>query len=103
MGDSTRRAFLRGAVCATAAAAATSSAQSGTRPVPDLATFPYGAVELLSGRLKTQFEENHAFFLNLSEDRLLKIYRQRTGLPAPGADMGGWYDDFCPGASFGQY
>jgi len=34
---------------------------------------------------------------------MLKIYRQRVGLPAPGADMGGWYDDFCPGASFGQY
>ena len=45
----------------------------------------------------------HTFFLNLSEDRLLKIYRQRVGLPAPGEDMGGWYDDFCPGASFGQY
>ncbi len=50
-----------------------------------------------------QFDQTHAFFLNLSEDRLLKIYRQRAGLPAPGEDMGGWYDDFCPGASFGQY
>jgi DUF1680 family protein len=99
----TRRTFLRGAVCATAAAATKSGAQSGTRPVPDLTTFPYGAVELLDGPLKRQFDENHAFFLNLSEDRLLKIYRQRTGLPAPGEDMGGWYDDFCPGASLGQY
>ena len=34
---------------------------------------------------------------------MLKIYRQRVGLPAPGPDMGGWYDDFCPGAHFGQY
>src|SRR5580693_7570375 len=103
MSDWTRRTFLRGAVCATASAAAKSRAQSGTRPVPDLAIFPYGAVELLDGPFKRQFDENHAFFLSLSEDRLLKIYRQRTGLPAPGDDMGGWYDDFCPGASFGQY
>jgi len=78
-------------------------AQSGALPNPALTTFPYGAVELLGGPLKRQFEENHAFFLNLSEDRMLKIYRQRAGLPAPGEDMGGWYDDFCPGAHFGQY
>ena len=60
-------------------------------------------MQLLDGPLKRQFDENHSFFLNLSEDRLLKIYRQRSGLPAPGPDMGGWYDDFCPGAHFGQY
>jgi DUF1680 family protein len=41
----------------------------------------------------------------LDEDRVLKVYRQRTGLPAPGKDMGGWYDptDFAPGHSFGQW
>src|ERR1700735_3611952 len=103
MSDWTRRTFLRGAACATAAAVAGSRAQSSTLPVPDLAVFPYGAVELLSGPLQRQFDENHTFFLNLSEDRLLKIYRQRAGLAAPGDNMGGWYDDFCPGASFGQY
>jgi hypothetical protein len=54
------------------------------------------------GPLKRQFDQNHQFFLNLSDDRLLKIYRQRVGLPAPGENMGGWYDDFCPGAHFGQ-
>ncbi len=68
-----------------------------------LSPFPYGAVELLEGPLKHQFDENHQFFSSLSEDRLLKIYRQRAGLPAPGDSMGGWYDDFCPGAHFGQY
>ncbi len=70
---------------------------------PKLAVFSYDQVQLLPGPLKRQFDQNHTFFLNLSEDRLLKIYRQRTGLPAPGENMGGWYDDFCPGASFGQY
>ena len=68
-----------------------------------LSQLPYSQVELLDGPLKQQFDQNHAFFLRLSEDRMLKIYRQRAGLPAPGPDMGGWYDDFCPGAHFGQY
>ena len=103
MGNWTRRTFLEGAVCTAVAAARKSRAQSFAPPDPYLEVFPYGAVELLSGPLKRQFDENHSFFLNLSEDRLLKIYRQRAGLPAPGEDMGGWYDDFCPGAHFGQY
>jgi len=93
----TRRTFLQ-AVAGSAAAAAMTS------PVPArLQTFGYGDVQLGESPLKRQFDENHKFFLNLPDDRLLKIYRQRTGLPAPGEDMGGWYDDFCPGAHFGQY
>ena len=65
--------------------------------------------------MKKQFEENHARFLNLDDDRLLKVFRQVAGLPAPGEDMGGWYDltgfslergdfhGFIAGHSFGQY
>ena len=80
-----------------------------------LATFAYSDVELLDGPMKRQFEENHARFLNLDDDRLLKVYRQVAGLPAPGEDMGGWYDlngfslehndfhGFIAGHSFGQY
>src|SRR5262249_32080098 len=49
------------------------------------------------------------------EDSLLKPFRQRQGMPAPGTDMGGWYDNsddfdakdnfhgFIPGHTFGQY
>jgi uncharacterized protein len=103
MADVTRRALLQGAACAALGTATRSRAHSDPLPKPALSVFPYGAVELLNGPLKAQFDQTHSFFLNLSEDRLLKIYRQRVGLPAPGEDMGGWYDDFCPGASFGQY
>jgi DUF1680 family protein len=93
----TRRTFLQ-------TVAATSLAAAVANPVQrKLATFRYSDVQLGDGPMKKQFDQNHAFFLNLSEDRLLKIYRQRVGLPAPGEDMGGWYDDFCPGAHFGQY
>ncbi len=107
MQRSTRRTFLGSAAVLSAASFTARSAEEPRSASADqhanLQTFPYGAVELLPGPLKRQFDQNHTFFLNLSEDRMLKIYRQRTGLPAPGEDMGGWYDGFCPGAHFGQY
>jgi DUF1680 family protein len=80
-----------------------------------LATFPYSDVQLLDGPMKRQFEENHTRFLNLDEDRMLKVFRQVAGMPAPGEDMGGWYDltgfslegndfrGFIAGHTFGQY
>ncbi len=98
---STRRAFVGSAIGAGYALRSLPSAAKDT--ASGLTPFRYGDVQLLPGPAKKQFDQNHSFFLNLSEDRLLKVYRQRTGLPAPGEDMGGWYDGFCPGASFGQY
>jgi hypothetical protein len=80
-----------------------------------LSLFRYSDVQLLDGPFRAQFEQNHRFFLDLNEDGLLKPFRQRQGLPAPGPDMGGWYDNaddfnekdnfhgFIPGHSFGQY
>jgi len=117
-----RRTFLK---TATAVAAGTYAARRvpawcetnrGTIAIETpLMTFPYGDVELLDGPMKRQFEENHSRFLNLDDDRLLKVFRQVAKLPAPGDDMGGWYDltgfnlaqndfhGFIPGHSFGQY
>jgi len=80
-----------------------------------LTTFAYADVQLADGPMKRQFEENHARFQNLDEDRMLKVFRQVAGLAAPGEDMGGWYDltgfslegndfhGFIAGHSFGQY
>ncbi|HXW57567.1 MAG TPA: beta-L-arabinofuranosidase domain-containing protein, partial [Candidatus Cybelea sp.] len=80
-----------------------------------LAQLSYAQVELLDGIFREQFDHNHQLFLGLDEDALLKPFRQREGLPAPGPDMGGWYDNsddfnpahsfhgFIPGHSFGQY
>jgi len=82
---------------------------------PALNQFGYGEVELLEGPMRQQFDQNHAFFLARDEDMLLKPFRQRAGLPAPGDDMGGWYDNspefdphgtfhgFIPGHNFGQF
>ncbi len=70
-----------------------------------LSEFDYGQVQLTGGPLKAHYDRIHATYLALDNDRLLKVYRQRAGMSAPGADMGGWYDadGFVPGHSLGQY
>jgi hypothetical protein len=57
--------------------------------VPPLSVFKYSQVQLLDGPLKVQFDQNHELFLHLDEDGLLKPFRQRQGMPAPGPDLGG--------------
>jgi uncharacterized protein len=117
-----RRTFLKTASATAAATYAASvlpaRASSGRGLVAidtPLTTFGYSDVELFDGPMKRQFDQNHARFLNLDDDRLLKVFRQVAGLPAPGEDMGGWYDltgfslermdfhGFIAGHSFGQY
>lgn len=115
-----RRAFLKGSSAAVGCAVADRSAAglamaSSHAGSVQLDPFHYPEVQLLEGPMLEQFRANHAFFLALSEDSLLKPFRQRAGLPAPGEDMGGWYswsDEFdppnnmtgyIPGHSFGQY
>jgi DUF1680 family protein len=70
-----------------------------------LREFPYGAVTITGGPLKQQYDRVQTSYLALDNDRLLKVYRQRAGIPAPGPDMGGWYDTdgFVPGHALGQY
>jgi DUF1680 family protein len=82
---------------------------------PHLSQFDYSEVQLLDRPMLEQFNRNHAFFLALDDDRLLKPFRQKAGLPAPGEDMGGWYSfsnqfdppknmtGYVPGHTFGQY
>jgi uncharacterized protein len=116
-----RRTFLK-----TGAALAAASLIKSRRVLADvdgesagsstLDQFGYGDVSLLDGPLREQFDRNHAFYAALDEDSLLKPFRERAGLPAPGEEMGGWYswaplsdldrpgnNGFAPGHSFGQY
>jgi DUF1680 family protein len=107
----TRRRFVHCAACAAAgstlggvsSAFGSGQGPGGGRQV--LREFPYGAVRLTGGPLGRHFERIHAHYLALDNDRLLKVFRQRVGLPAPGPDMGGWYDTngFVPGLTLGQY
>ena len=118
----TRRAFLKaGAAAAIASLTSAQRTRASSVPgasvaiAPALDQFGYGEIELLEGPMRQQFDVNHAFFLALDEDMLLKPFRERAGQPAPGDDMGGWYDNsaefdphgtfhgFIPGHSFGQY
>jgi uncharacterized protein len=118
----TRREFLGAAAASAAGLVAMSSLPSWARAktaeiavTPPLAVFGYSQVQLLEGPFKVQFEQNHKLFMGVDEDGLLKPFREREGLPAPGPDLGGWYDNsndfnektnfhgFIPGHSFGQY
>ena len=112
-----RRDFLK-ATAATAAATAAprllSQVPTSSHTTPALRQLSYEQVRLLPGPMQDQFQHNHALFLALGNDRLLKPFRQLVGQPAPGDDMGGWYSPsprFDPprimtsyaGHSFGQY
>src|SRR6202045_1393512 len=82
---------------------------------PPLVEFGYGDVSIGSVLHQTQLENTHDVLMNMSEDSLLRPFRQMAGQPAPGEDLGGWYnydpdydwhkDDagFAPGATFGQW
>ena len=108
-----RRSFLRASGVAAAALHAPLLAGDKTRTV--LEEFPYGAVDLAPGPAQAQFEQTQSVLLSLNEDSLLKPWRLRAGLPAPGPDLGGWYDElelsktesgghgFAPGHCFGQW
>ena len=104
---------MTGAACAATAAGTglpgASSAVAAGQGSPGgrevMREFPRGAVRLRGGPLGQHFDRILAHFLALDEDRLLKVFRERAGLPAPGPDMGGWYDTngFVPGLTLGQY
>jgi DUF1680 family protein len=98
-----RRSFVKAAAAFAAAPPLTMAAESDSRE--PLRQFNYGDVQLTGGPFATQYRALHAHYLGLSNDRLLKVYRQRAGIRAPGEDMGGWYDldGFVPGHSLGQY
>lgn len=110
-----RRIFLQSAAAGLGALASRNRwARAGTAAVAHptdsaalevLHEFPYRDVALTGGPLKTQYDFIHAHYLALDNDRLLQVYREHAGLPAPGLDMGGWYGagGFIPGHSFGQY
>jgi hypothetical protein len=103
----TRRKFLQGSAAVVGSGMLGYSADlahvTSSREV--LREFPFGDVVITGGPLKQQYDRIHASYLALDNDRLLKVYRQRAGMAAPGPDMGGWYDadGFVPGHSLGQY
>ncbi len=84
-------------------------------PSRPLEEFGYGDVALHSARHEQQLQQTHDLLMELSEDSLLKPFREMVGQPAPGQDLGGWYQydpnnrdhlfdiGFAPGCTFGQW
>lgn len=89
-----------------------STLAGATTPRP-LEEVGYGQVTLKSAPHLAQMENTHAVLMGLSDDSLLMPFRKMAGLPAPGEDIGGWYQyrpdyDFhhddaglAPGSTFG--
>jgi DUF1680 family protein len=112
-----RRSVLKSATAAavTAALSRRGFAAASEAPEVPLAQLDYSAVTLLPGPMKEQFDYHHKLVLGMNNDMLLKPFRERAGLAAPGDDFGGWYsnsalfdphgswDGFSPGHSFGQH
>jgi DUF1680 family protein len=116
-----RRRFLQSATFASAAALIPGLRRSAlalpSDPLPStpLAEFGYGDVSLHSPLHEQQLHQTHDLLMSLNEDSLLKPYRAMVGQPAPGDDLGGWYQydpnnrdhlfaiGFAPGCTFGQW
>ena len=118
-GRVTRRKFLEaGALVACAAAGhrlgAVTAGESGIPSTP-LGQFEYADVLISSDPHETQLRETHDVLMSLSDDSLLKPFRQMSGMAAPGEELGGWYawnpdwdyrkggDGFATGCTFGQW
>ena len=116
----TRRTFLQASLqLGTLAACSPSPLLALTNEASEprflLREFAYGDVDLAPGLPQRQFEHTQSILMSLNEDSLLKPWRLRAGLPAPGHDMGGWYDElplnktesgghgFAPAHSTGQW
>lgn len=115
MSETTRREFLKQGAATAAALSLPHHLHAADASSVALEQFNYGSVQLLDGPMNEQFRHNHSLFLNLNDDSLLKPFRQLTGQPAPGEDLGGWYSPspdfdppknmtgYIPGHAFGQY
>jgi hypothetical protein len=103
------------------ALAGTAAVPRASAPTDLLEEFGYGDVQLAPSLLpRNQFEHTQRVLLRMDIDSLLKPYRVRSGLAAPGPEMGGWYDvvsdavraqskdpygghGFAPGHALGQW
>src|SRR6185437_5677682 len=67
-----------------------------------LEPFDYQGVRLLDGMLKSQYDRTREYYFRIPNDDILKGFRERAGLPAPGKEMGGWAQHDTSGV-FGQW
>ena len=104
-----RRELLMGAAAVSLARAGAYVSPAAAQELPDrtvprlrLQSFNYRGVRLLPGPFADQLAATRERYYNLSSDSILKGFRRRAGLPAPGDDLKGW-SKWTTGATFGQW
>ncbi len=102
-GQKTRREFVKVMAASSVAPLVVKMAQTTTSPSAGkpikqqvlsrsrLEPFNYEGVRLSEGMLQRQFHSTRDFYFAIPDDDILKGFRQRAGLEAPGHDLGGWY------------
>jgi DUF1680 family protein len=110
-----RRRFLQAGAVAAAGGLLRGSADGAALAIRPLEEVGYEQVALSSEPHLAQLENTRTVLMGLSDDGLLKPFREMAGQPAPGESIGGWYEylpDFnykggdaglAPGATFGQW
>ena len=109
----TRRRLLQSTAALTAVSALPRALAGLTvRPLDQVG---YGDVTITSRPHRAQIENTQAVLAGISDDSLLQPFRAMVGQPAPGENIGGWYeykpdydpkkDDagLAPSATFGQW
>src|SRR5271169_1666876 len=95
LSEISRREFLRRVAALSAGLAVSGdaflSAEEAQTRGAHLTTFDYGDVTLNSELHQRQLENTHAVLMGLNEDSLMKPFREMSGMPAPGEELGGWY------------
>jgi hypothetical protein len=111
MSSLSRRRFVQAAGISAAALTCRGNAFGSLRS-PDrsfehgqaLRQFRYDQIQLQPGLQQAQLDQTHSVLMGLNDDSLLMPYRLRTGLPASGCELGGWYNTADLGAeTFGQW
>lgn len=80
----------------------TSKTSSRLKVAPKLETFEYQGVRLLPGPFAERLAATRAFYLAIPDDDIVKGFREKAGLPAPGTHLGGWCDH-SSALLFGQW
>jgi len=109
--DITRRGFIQ----ASAGAALHRISPQVLAPEASLQEVEYAQVRLTGPDHLAQLQNTHTVLMGLSDDSLLKPFRAMVGQPAPGEELGGWYQyipdydptksdaGLAPSATFGQW
>ncbi len=124
LGDGvTRRRLLQGALAVGASAVLNTSAEGQVAAGSGVAgggtgvlqEFPYDQVRVTGAGQVAQRENVRSVLMGMDEDSLLRPFREMTGQPGPGVNLGGWYEwkadydhhhgdaGFAPGSTFGQW